>query len=125
MDHYDEYGYTYFAVDYLVDNEFIGFIGMKTISYEAYFSPGVDIGWRLRKEYWGRGLATEGAIASRDYFFSNFEIERLISLTPVQNNASWNVMKKIGMQKIGNFNHPLIDDDDPLAKHVVYELLKK
>lgn len=123
MEHYHKFGYTYFAVDFIEKGEFIGFIGMKTISYDAFFSPGVDIGWRLRKEYWGRGLATEGAIASRDYFFRNFEIGRLISLTPVQNQASWNVMEKMGMKKLGFFNHPMIDDEDPLAEHVVYELL--
>ena len=125
MDHYNKYGYTYFAVDYIENNEFIGFLGMKTISYEAFFSPGVDIGWRFRKEYWGRGLATEGAIASRDYFFSNFDVGRLISLTPLQNQPSWNVMEKIGMKKIGTFNHPMIENEDPLAEHVVYELLNK
>ncbi len=124
MDHYHKHGFTYFATDLLADDEFIGFIGMKTLGFDAFFTPGVDIGWRLSKDYWGRGLATEGAIAARNYFFEHFNYDKLFSLTPIQNQPSWSVMEKIGMEKIGVFDHPLIDANDELQKHVVYHITK-
>ena len=124
MKHYHDYGFTYFAVDLLEQSQFVGFIGMKTVTYQAFFTPGVDIGWRLSEEYWGRGLATEGARKCKDYFFDNFDYERLISLTPVQNIPSWKVMEKIGMEKLGYFDHPLLEEQDPLLNHVVYEIRK-
>ncbi|WP_010523137.1 GNAT family N-acetyltransferase [Aquimarina agarivorans] len=56
---YKKTGYTYFAVDTLDTEEFIGFIGINDQNYEAPFNPSVDIGWRLKKSAWGRGYATE------------------------------------------------------------------
>src|SRR4051794_1889499 len=41
--------------------EFIGFIGLSVPTFEAHFTPCVEIGWRLAADYWGRGLAAEGA----------------------------------------------------------------
>ena len=122
MKHYEDHGFTYFATDYLPDNTFIGFIGMKWIEYEVFFGPAIDIGWRLRKEYWGKGLATEGAKACLEYYFQNFNQTRIVSLTPVKNYASEKVMKKIGMKKVSTFKHPLIDQNDNLCEHVLYEV---
>lgn len=122
--HFNRYGFTYFAVDLLESNQFIGFIGMKTIAYEIFFAPAVDIGWRLDKKYWGRGYATEGALAAMEWFFMNNKGKRLVSLTPTSNGPSENVMKKIGMNKVCEFDHPLLDKSDPLLKHVLYEIHK-
>ena len=122
MNHYHQHGFTYFAVDVIDENRFIGFIGMKTISYDVFFAPAIDIGWRLRKDFWGRGYATEGAKRCVEFFFENFKYDRLVSLTPTKNKASWNIMEKIGMQKITTFMHPMVEKDDPLSEHVLYEL---
>lgn len=122
MEHYHKFGFTYYAVDLLESQEFIGFIGMKTISYEIFFAPAVDIGWRLGKKFWGKGYATEGALRCRDYFFKNFTYDRLVSLTPIRNMASWNVMEKIGMSRVQEFAHPIVDQDHQLSQHVLYEL---
>ncbi|WP_235294803.1 GNAT family N-acetyltransferase [Portibacter lacus] len=122
--HYREYGFTYFAVDKLDTADFIGFIGVKTISYDAFFAPAVDIGWRLHKDFWGNGYATEGAKRTLAWFFENFDLDRIVSMTPEKNIPSENVMIKIGMNKIETFNHPLLVTEDPLSKHVLYEIKK-
>ncbi len=120
MQHFDDKGFTYYATERKDSNEFIGFIGMKSISYEVFFAPAVDIGWRLAKEHWGRGFATEGAIATMLHFFENFNYDKLVSMTPVSNQPSWNVMRKIGMKKLENFDHPLLEPNDELLEHVLY-----
>ena len=121
-EHYDSHGFTYFAVDLLETSQCIGFIGLKTINYHAFFTPAVDIGWRLAKQFWGKGYATEGAVRCANWFFESFEEDRFVSITPIQNSASENVMRKIGMIKVDEFNHPLLKESDPLARHVLYEM---
>jgi RimJ/RimL family protein N-acetyltransferase len=121
-EHFQNNGYTYFAVDLLDTNDFIGFIGMKKIAYEVFFAPAIDIGWRLSKKYWGRGYATEGAKKCLEWFFENFQADRIVSMTPTLNLASENVMRKIGMAKICDFDHPLLKKEDPLLNHVLYEI---
>src|SRR4249920_3517830 len=48
---FSERGHCYFAVEKL-DGEFIGFIGLHLQTFESYFTPCVDIGWRLKKSVW-------------------------------------------------------------------------
>jgi RimJ/RimL family protein N-acetyltransferase len=43
--------------------DFIGFIGLAIPSFEAHFTPTVEVGWRLAFDHWGNGYATEGAKA--------------------------------------------------------------
>ena len=56
-----------------------------------------DFGWRLAKEFWGRGYTTEAATAIRDYSFGKLGIPQLTATARVQNVASIRVMKKLGM----------------------------
>ena len=60
-------GFCYFAVDTLDDNRLIGFIGMAEQTFESNFTPFIDIGWRLARETWGKGYATEGANRCIEY----------------------------------------------------------
>lgn len=118
--HFDEYGYGLYAVDSIADNAFIGFIGLSHPRFESPFTPCVEIGWRLAKEYWNKGYATEGANACLDYGFNTLKIGEILSFTAVQNVRSENVMKKIGMQKIGEFDH-LALPGSWLERHVLYK----
>ncbi len=53
---YQERGYNYFATEILETGELIGFIGLAYQTYEAEFTPAVDIGWRLKKISLGQGI---------------------------------------------------------------------
>ncbi|MCL4154756.1 UNVERIFIED_CONTAM: hypothetical protein GTU68_009560 [Idotea baltica] len=122
--HFDEYGFTFYAVDHLADGEFIGFLGLVRAIFESSFTPCNEIGWRLRKEYWGQGLATEGAKACLDYGFSNLGFNEVYSFTATINPPSENVMKKLRMTKVGEFDHPKLAMDSPLLRHVLYKITK-
>lgn len=121
-DHFDKYGFTYFAVDLLSENKFIGFIGMMHQTYESPFTPFVDIGWRLQKSTWGNGYATEGAKACLEFAFNKMNLSEIYSVATMANLPSHNVMKKIGMKKIGEFDHPNIAADNPMRRCVCFRI---
>jgi [ribosomal protein S5]-alanine N-acetyltransferase len=56
-----------------------------------------EIGYHLRRDHWGRGLATEAAIACRDWAFANLNTERVISLIRLENLPSRRVAERVGM----------------------------
>jgi len=56
-----------------------------------------EIGYHLRRDHWGRGLATEAAIACREWGFANLNVDRLISLIRPENVPSRRVAERNGM----------------------------
>ena len=119
-DHFNEFGYTYFAIDLLENDEFIGFAGIKNQTWESEYTPCVDIGWRLKQSAWGKGFATEAAQGCLDAAFPKFGIKEVLSFATDTNETSENVMRKIGMKYIGNVQHPAIIDDPKFKHCVVY-----
>ncbi|GAA0874566.1 GNAT family N-acetyltransferase [Wandonia haliotis] len=119
--HYEKHEYTYFATELLETGELIGFIGLAYQEYETVFNPSTDIGWRLKKSAWGKGYATEGAKRCLEFACTDLQLKRIISTCTVRNTRSENVMKKIGMNKKGEFNHPRLSDYPDFEKCVWYE----
>jgi RimJ/RimL family protein N-acetyltransferase len=120
---FKEKGFCYFAVDKLENNEFIGFIGLSEISFDAEFTPCVDIGWRLSSEEWNKGYATEGAKRCLEYAKEVLKLEKIVSIAPKINVKSGRVMEKIGMEKILEFEHPLLINDERLKDCVLYQIM--
>jgi ribosomal-protein-alanine N-acetyltransferase len=87
-----------------VDSELIGFSG-----FNAGYPPDVEIGWWLRPEHWGRGLAIEAGRALLDYGFRRFQFPRAISVAHPANAASIGVMRKLGLRFKKNFLHDGIE----------------
>ncbi|WP_260411201.1 GNAT family N-acetyltransferase [Cohnella xylanilytica] len=119
-----EDGFGFYAAEEKESGEFIGFIGLRRVTFEADFTPCVEIGWRLRRESWGRGYATEGAEACLELGFGELGLPEIYSFTAEVNQPSWNVMRKIGMSFVGTFDHPRVSADSPLCKHVLYRIGK-
>jgi len=120
--HYNDFGYTYFATELLENQEFIGFIGLGYQQYETVFTPATDIGWRLKTAAWGKGYATEGAIRCLEYAFNELKLENIIATCTIGNSKSENVMQKIGMIKAREFNHPRLKDFPAYEKCMCYEI---
>lgn len=97
--HWAEHGFGRWAIERASDGAFMGFcgVGFLTIAPEVAGRP--EIGWRLAREFWGNGYATEAAIAARDHFFGTFPFSELISLSQPENGASHRVMRKLGMRR--------------------------
>lgn len=120
--HFQEKGHTYFATEVLNNGDFIGFIGLAYQDYPSEFTPAVDIGWRLKTAFWGQGYATEGAKRCLEFGFENLGLERIISTCTLANTKSENVMKKIGMEKLGLFKHPRLKDYPDYETCLCYEI---
>lgn len=124
--HQAEYGYSLYAVENREAQKFIGFIGLIQPSFDIpNFLPNslpiIEIGWRLDANYWGQGLATEGASAVLSYAFIELNLKEIISFTAKINKPSIRVMEKIGLSHDANddFIHPKLDKEDRLAPHVL------
>ena len=114
--------YCYFAVDELASGNFCGFIGLCDQNYEASFTPCTDVGWRLDKNYWNKGYATEGAKRCLEYGFSDIKLEKINATSTLLNVKSIKVMEKIGMKKQLFFNHPRLKGNTRLETCVLYEI---
>lgn len=71
----------------------------------------IEMGYRLIREHWGHGYATEAAVAVRDYAFVELELARLVSLIEPTNKSSIGVATKVGMSyekevMLENYDHP-------------------
>jgi RimJ/RimL family protein N-acetyltransferase len=119
--HFSEYNYGLFALELKEEKRFIGFTGFSHPSFESFFTPCVEIGWRIDAPYWQRGLGTEAANACLKYGFQMLNFEKIVSFTSIHNTASEKLMQKIGMQKITEFDHPKLASTHYLCKHVLYQ----
>jgi RimJ/RimL family protein N-acetyltransferase len=120
-EHFDQYGYGFYALDVLDTGEFIGFTGLShPTGLDAWFVPCVEIGWRLRREAWGRGYATEAALVCLRHGWEVLGLQKIYAYTAMLNVRSARVMQKIGMTLAGEFDHPKIESGHPLQRHVVY-----
>ena len=107
-----------FAVD--ADGTFIGFVGLAVPRFEASFTPCVEIGWRLAREAWGHGYATEAALAVLDHGFNTLMLNEIVSFTSVGNLRSRAVMERIDMHFVREFEHPNLAPGHRLRRHVLY-----
>lgn len=123
--HIDEHGFGFWAAELIETGNFIGFIGMQHCEYLPS-GPAVEIGWRLDKNYWGQGLAPEGARACLAYAFSKLGLNEVVSFTAHTNEPSMRVMEKIGMRRdrSRDFDHPMVAEETGLMPHVFYAIGK-
>jgi RimJ/RimL family protein N-acetyltransferase len=94
---YREHGFGRWAVVYKPDDRVIGFNGLKYLEK----LDEVDLGYRLRSDYWGRGIATESSRAILRYGFETLGLQRIIGLVMPDNEGSVSVLRKVGMHYDG------------------------
>ena len=122
--HFEQHGFGPFAVELLAGGAFLGYIGLYVPTFDAPFTPAVEIAWRLGADSWGRGLATEGARAVARHAFEGLGLGSLVSFTTTGNLRSRRVMEKLGMSHnlADDFDHPRLPAGHPLRRHVLYRL---
>ncbi|NND95142.1 MAG: GNAT family N-acetyltransferase [Flavobacteriales bacterium] len=123
-DHYLQHGHCYYACEVKETSEFIGFIGLAHQSYEAPFTPAVDMGWRLKKSAWGQGYATEGANRCMQFAFYDLGLDSLVAVCTTNNIKSEKVMQKVGMTRMGEFDHPKLNEHPDYQRCIWYEIKK-
>jgi len=115
-----QYGYCYYAVDRLEGRQFIGFVGLAYQTYDADFTPCTDVGWRLARQYWNQGYATEGAKACLSHATKTLHIPEVVAVASAVNLASIHVMQKAGMSYDSSFVHPALTSNPDLKNCVLY-----
>ena len=119
-------GWGFWAVESISKKTFMGFVGLHEPTYELPVTPCIEIGWRLAKEYWGKGYATEAAKTSLDFAFKKLNLPEVYSFASVSNRKSWTVMERLKMVNTKeNFEHPDIPKNNPLREHVLYKITQR
>ena len=104
-----DFGHTFWIVERKADGDLLGFCGLKRVNSEGALNPGdMEVGWRLREEAWGQGIAKEAAIASLDLAFGRFAAPHVVAFTVAGNVVSWGLMERLGMTR-----RPDLDYHDP------------
>lgn len=121
---FQRHGFGFFAAELRQSSFFVGFIGLSIPPFDAHFMPAVEIGWRLAADYWGQGLATEGAREVLRYGFEEMGLGSVVSYTTSANLRSRRVMEKLGMthDAADDFEHPGLAEGHALRHHVLYRL---
>jgi RimJ/RimL family protein N-acetyltransferase len=118
-------GYGLWALEVCATGQFVGFTGLAVPSFNAHFTPAVEVGWRLARSAWGKGYATEAALASIAFGFRDAGLDEIVSFTSVANVRSRAVMERIGMihEPTDDFGHPELEGTDLLSPHVLFRIL--
>jgi ribosomal-protein-alanine N-acetyltransferase len=123
-EHFARHGFGLWAVEVAGIAPFIGVVGLSIPTFEARFTPCVEVGWRLARAHWGNGFATEAARAAFDFGFRRLALEEIVSFAVPGNRRSLAVMERIGMTRdpLDDFDHPLLPEGHPLRGHVLYRI---
>ncbi|MBX7059441.1 MAG: GNAT family N-acetyltransferase [Leptospirales bacterium] len=122
--HFALHGYGLWALEEQASGAFVGFTGLNQATFNAHFTPCVEIGWRLAFEAWGQGYAIEAAERCVDFAFDELDLDEIVSFTSIDNLRSRRVMERLGMSHNASddFDHPLLPPGHPLRRHVLYRL---
>jgi ribosomal-protein-alanine N-acetyltransferase len=107
-------GYSFWAVILKKTNHLIGHAGFLATNSNHV----AESGYTLKKQYWNQGLGYETAVASRDYGFQQMTLKRIIAKAKTKNLRSIDLMKKIGMKQIDEY------ESDGIHR-VIYEQKKQ
>ena len=116
----DRRGWGLWAVE--VDGELAGMTGLAELAFTAHITPCVEIGWRLRRRFWGRGIAYAAALKAESYAFGALRLGGLVAFTAEVNLRSRRLMERLGFFRDpgDDFMHPSLPEGHPLQRHVLY-----
>lgn len=125
--HFAEHGFGLWALERKDTGAFIGFTGLGVVGFDAPFTPATEIGWRLSREHWGLGYASEAAWTALRCGFDRLALQEVVSFTAKDNLPSEKVMQAIGMHhdSADDFEHPKLAADHPLRHHVLYRITRE
>ena len=114
-----ERGWGLWAVEVVGGASFIGVVGLN----QTRVIPGaVEVSWKLAREHWGHGYATEAAGAAVRYGFERLRLDEIVSMTVPANVRSRRVMERLGMTHDPNDDFDMGDQPPALTRHVLYRL---
>ncbi len=100
--HQRERGYGFWAIEERSSGELIGEVGVAPLDG---LGPQLELGYLLRRDRWGRGLATEAARACVEAAFGQLQVDELVAIVDVGNDASLRVARRLGFAETGRRRH--------------------
>lgn len=115
-------GFGPWAVEVVGVAPFIGFISLERVRPDVPFAPAVEVMWRFSADRWGKGYATEAALAAMKYGFDESGLAEIIGFSSAANMASRRMMKRLQMvyDPTGDFEYPGLPGEHRLLRHVLY-----
>lgn len=105
LGYYEKFaGYGFWAAEEQGTGAFLGWFHLRPAKEAPIDEP--ELGYRLRREAWGKGYATEGSVALIDAAFANYGAERVLAETMAVHLASRRIMEKAGMTLVRSFFQP-------------------
>jgi RimJ/RimL family protein N-acetyltransferase len=108
--HWDTYGFGLWAAVLKHSGAMIGFIGLSHPLWWPAMLERVEVGWRLARDAWGFGYATEGAREAVRIGFGTLGLEEIVSFVHPENERSLAVTRRLGMTEQGEVPHPARDE---------------
>lgn len=114
--HWREHGFGFFALEATaaetdLRGRMIGFAGVAHPTFLPELARRPELGWRLARDAWGRGLATEAATAARDHAFEELRLPELISIIHPENERSRRLAQRLGMEVERTVHNPTLGRD--------------
>jgi RimJ/RimL family protein N-acetyltransferase len=121
---FETHGYGLWVVELRSQPGLLGFAGLAWQTFEAAFTPALEVGWRFARSAWGHGYATEAGRAALAYGFEHADVDEIVSMTTRTNERSQAVMRRLGLTRDPNddFEHPALPPGHPLRPHVLYRI---
>jgi RimJ/RimL family protein N-acetyltransferase len=101
LEHWAEHGFGQLAVEERATGGVIGWAGPAYLDFVPGMTHEVELGWTLRRPYWGRGLATEAARAALEASLQGIDAERIVSVIDPDNDRSIAVARRLRMTETG------------------------
>jgi RimJ/RimL family protein N-acetyltransferase len=105
LQHWEVHGFGIWLINHRASGNTVGWVGSSHPDYVPQLTDEIEIGWSLRRPFWGRGIATEGAHAAVSAALEHLCPARLISLIDRDNLRSIAVAKRLGMHDLGSVEH--------------------
>jgi RimJ/RimL family protein N-acetyltransferase len=105
------------AVEDQASSDYLGWILVREYGFSTHYHDPqiIELGWRIYRQWWGRGIATEAARAIMLAVVRQSGITRICALADPDNGGSIGVMKKLGMQYVDDRVHQTPKGDFPVA----------
>lgn len=116
----DSRGWGFWAVERRTDGAFIGMAGVTVAPEAMPFYPAIEAGWRLARNAWGQGFATEAARGALRVAFDLLDLPEVVAFTAHSNERSVAVMRRLGMREDAAFDHPALPEGHRLRRHRLF-----
>jgi RimJ/RimL family protein N-acetyltransferase len=106
-EHWRTYGFGLWAAFEKATGRMVGFAGVCHPLWLPGWERAVEVGWRLRRDAWGLGYATEAGRAGLDYAFGRLGLAEVVAFIDPGNDRSRAVAGRLGLELRERIPHPL------------------